>query len=148
MLRAAAVGGVAVVLATAGCSDGDRLSRVEFRTRANTICAKYYAKIKRALRSVSGDAQTRATAIRTAVAYSKKGTRELDALEPPQVYDSKYEEFSRLNHEGNTEAAKLAAAVRANDEDAWAATLTKLDSLGRRADRLAAQMGLGKCVSG
>jgi hypothetical protein len=147
LTRWAAVAVAAAVVAASGCGGGERLSKPEFRTRANAICTKYYAKIKRTLANLSGDAQSRATAIRKAVAYSRKGTEELDALEPPQVFDAKYKEFSRLNHEGNREADKLADAVRANDEDTWAATLTKLDALGRRADRLASRMGLRACVS-
>jgi hypothetical protein len=146
MKTAAVLIGFALLLSACG-GGGGRLSKADFHAKANAICAKYNAKIKGALANVSSDPQSLARGMDRALGYIKKGTKELDALKPPQAYDAKYEELSRINHDEISTGQKLAEAARANDKAAIQSAIAQLESQGKDSDRLATEMGLDSCAS-
>ena len=138
---------VVALLTLSACGGGGRLSKADFRTKANAICSKYNARIKRALANVSNDPQSLASAVDRALGYIKKATQELDDLDPPKAYDAKYEELSRLNHDEISTGQKLADAARANDKAAIQSAIAQLESQGKDSDRLATELGLDSCAS-
>jgi predicted Zn-dependent protease len=139
---------IASVLALSACGGGGgRLSKADFQAKANAICSKYNAKIKRALANVSSDPHSLASAMDRALGYIKKGTKELDDLDPPKAYEAKYQELSRINHEEISTGQKLATAARASDKAAIQSAIAQLESQGKKSDRLATEMGLDSCAS-
>jgi hypothetical protein len=139
---------IAALLALSACGGGGRLSKGEFRAKANAICSKYNAKIKGALANVSTDPHSLATAMDRALGYVKTGTKELDDLDPPKAYNAKYRELSRINHDEIATGQRLADAARTNDKAAIQSAIAQLESQGKDADRLATEMGLDSCASG
>jgi hypothetical protein len=138
---------IAALLALSACGGGGRLSKAEFRAKANAICSKYNAKIKGALANVSNDPRSLAAGMDRALGYIKKGTKELDDLDPPKAYDAKYRELSRINHDEIATGQKLADAARANDQAAIQSAIAQLESQGKDSDRLATEMRVDSCAS-
>jgi predicted Zn-dependent protease len=139
------VGLAPIVLVTAGCGSG-RLSVVDFDAKASAICAKYNAKVRSAYTNVPPDPVSLTRAIRKAIAYTKKGAEELDAVNPPKMYDSQFKEFVRITYDEVAAGKELAKAAETRNQAQLAAARTKLVLQGRNADRLARGMGLNACA--
>ena len=140
---AAALAPLAVV--AAGCGGG-RLSVVDFDAKADAICAKYNAKVRSAYTNVPPDPVSLRRAIHKAIAYTKKGADELDALNPPKMYDAQFKEFVRITYDEVKAGKELAKAAQTRNQALLVAARTKLVLQGRNADRLAREMGLNACA--
>jgi hypothetical protein len=141
---AAALAPLAVV--AAGCGGGGRLSVVDFDAKADAICAKYNAKVRSAYTNVPPDPVSLRRAIHKAIAYTKKGADELDALNPPKMYDAQFKEFVRITYDEVNAGKELAKAAQTRNQALLVAARTKLVLQGRNADRLAREMGLNACA--
>jgi ribosomal protein S20 len=130
---------------TAGCGGG-RLSIVDFDAKANTICAKYNAKVRAVYTNVPPDPVSLSRAIRKAIVYTKKGADELDALKPPKTYESQFKEFVRITYDEVKAGKELAKAAETRNQAQLSAARTKLVLQGRNADRLARELGLNACA--
>jgi hypothetical protein len=135
----------------AGCGGGsDRLTKAEFVTRADAICAKYERRVRAAMRGVpAGDSAQLATAIERVLPVIREGNDELRALSPPENLQSRYDRWMQLA-DGEVDAAqKLNDALRDNDQPGVQTAFRQLQQRDADQDRLAReQLGLTGCASG
>ena len=142
----------ALALLAAGCGGGgsDRLSKSEFITRADAICAKYEQRVRSAMKGIpAGSATQLAGAIERVLPVIHTGNDELRALVPPENLQDRFDHWMQIS-DGEVDAAKkLHDALRRNDQPAVQAAFTQLQQKDAAQDRLArAELGLKGCASG
>jgi hypothetical protein len=134
----------------AGCGGSDRLTKSEFVTRADAICAKYEQRVRAAMRGVpAGDSAQLASAIERVLPVIRKGNDELRALSPPENLQGRYDRWMQIA-DGEVDAAKkLHDALRGNDQPGVQTAFQELQQRDADQDRLAReQLGLTGCASG
>ena len=135
----------ALVAAACGGDGGDRLSREELVSEADTICAEYEGELDRLAAPESIEDFQRL--VQDARPIVEGGIEELRALEPPEELEEQYEEWISRNEENLDAIDELEAAVTERDEQRVQEVIQELDRNEREADELAADIGLDDCAS-
>jgi hypothetical protein len=151
-MRAAAgvllVAGLALV-ATA-CGGSDRLTKSEFMSQADAVCAKYEQKIRSAMRGIpAGNEAQLAGAIERVLPVIRTGNGELRDLKPPENLQDRYDRWMQIGDDEVTAAQKLHDALRDGDRQGVQSAFADLQKADARQDQLAReQLGLNGCASG
>jgi len=141
----------ALGLVAAGCgSKSNRLSKAEFVSRANAICAKYEKRVQSRMAGVpAGDQKQLANSIGTVIPVIRKGNDELRSLKPPGSLQSRFDSWMGLADAEVGAAQKLQDALEKNDIQAIQAAFKELQAKDAAQDRIARQdLGLTGCASG
>jgi hypothetical protein len=151
-MRAAAgvllVAGLAVV--AAACGGSDRLSKSEFISQADSICAKYEQKIRSAMQGIpAGNEAQLADAIERVLPVIRTGNDELRDLKPPENLQDRYDRWMQIGDDEVTAARKLHDALREGDRQGVQSAFADLQKADAQQDRLAREeLGLTGCASG
>jgi hypothetical protein len=146
LLAVAAVG-----LVAGGCgSDGQRLTKDEFVSDANAICAKWEKRVQSQMSGVpTGDEKQLASSIDKALPVIRKGNDELRSLTPPESLQGRFERWMEIADAEVDAARKLRDALRDNNRSAIQAAFIELQKKDVAQHRLARQeLGLTGCASG
>jgi hypothetical protein len=126
-----------------GDDGGERLSKTEFVSRADTICTKYEAKLD-ALGQPMNAKELRSFADK-ALPIAKDGREELGELTPPEALEATYDAWL----EQGDEAIEIVERLRDAAEDGDQAEIQKIAQDAERADaeanRLASELGFEQC---
>jgi hypothetical protein len=142
----AALVGVLVLLVTAcGGGGGARLSKQEFQSQANAICAKYEKQL-RALGSPSSIEEV-PDLVDQALEILNKEVDEVAALNPPEELQSDFDKMLAASDKTKAAADDLSAAARAGDQAAMQKALEEGNGASEEADTLATNLGLTECNS-
>lgn len=143
---------VAALALVAGCGNGNdkRLSKVDFVTQANAICAKYEKRVQSRMAGVpAGDQKQLASSIKNVLPLIRKGNDELRSLKPPGSLQSRFDSWMGLADAEVGAAQKLQDALDKNDIQAIQAAFKELQAKDAAQDRIASQdLGLTGCASG
>jgi DNA-binding NtrC family response regulator len=138
--------GLLALAAVAGCGGGDggdRLSRAEFVSRADTICREYEARLD-ALGQPTNVDQLESFADR-ALPIAKDGREELGELAPPEDLEDTYDAWLEQGDEAIEIVERLRDAAADGDE----AEIQRIAQEAERADaesnRLARELGFKQC---
>ncbi|HEX3268727.1 MAG TPA: hypothetical protein VHQ98_12155 [Gaiellaceae bacterium] len=135
----------------AACGGGsDRLTKSEFVTRADAICAKYEQRVRAEMRGVpAGNSAELASAIERVLPVIRKGNDELRVLSPPESLQDRYDRWIQIADAEVDAAKKLHDALRDNDQPGVQTAFKQLQQRDADQDRLAReQLGLTGCASG
>ncbi|HKO74036.1 MAG TPA: hypothetical protein VJU01_01865 [Gaiellaceae bacterium] len=145
-VSAAALVGVFMLLAT-GCGGGGeaRLSKQEFQTQANAICAKYDKQLK-AIGSPTSIEEIPGLVDQALVILDKE-IDEVSALKPPEELQSDFDKMLAATDRTKAAAADLSEAAKAGDQAAVQKALEEGNAASNDADELAANLGLADCNS-
>lgn len=145
---ALAVAGLALV--ATGCGGGNRLTKSEFVSRADAICAKYEQKIRKAMNGVpAGNEAQLATAIEKVLPVIRTGNDELRDLDPPKSLQDRYDRWLRIGDAEVGAAKRLHDALRDSDRQGVQSAFAELQQRDAQQDRLAREeLGLNGCATG
>ena len=138
--------GLLVLLATACGGGGDaHLSKDEFQTQANAICAKYEEQLK----AIGPPASIEAIpdVVDQALAILNKEIDEIGALNPPEELQSNFDKLLAATERTKAAADDLATAAKAGDQAAVQQALDDGNAASKEADDLACDLGLDECVN-
>lgn len=138
--------GLLVLLATACGGGGDaHLSKDEFQTQANAICAKYEKQLK----AIGPPASIEAIpdVVDQALAILNKEIDEIGALNPPEELQSNFDKLLAATERTKAAADDLATAAKAGDQAAVQQALDDGNAASKEADDLAGDLGLDECVN-
>ena len=139
----AALVGALVLLAT-GCGGGsDRLSKEDFQTQANAICAKYQKQVR-----VLGSPTTLDEVpdfVDKALEILNKEIDEISALNPPEELQSQFDAMLAASDKTKQAADDLSAAAKASDQAAVQKALQEGNAASAQADKFARQLSLDSC---
>jgi DNA-binding NtrC family response regulator len=143
----AALMGVLVLLVTAcgGGGSGSRLSKEEFQSQANAICAKYQEQLK-AIGSPSSIDEL-PNFVDQALAILNKEVDEMSALNPPEELQGDFDKMIAASDKTKAAANDLSAAAKDGDQVAVQKALQEGNAASKEADTLAANLGLNDCNS-
>jgi hypothetical protein len=142
---------VALVFVASGCgSKGNRLTKTEFVSRANAVCAKYEKRVQSQMSSIpAGDEKQLANSIQKVLPVIRKGNDELRSLKPPESLQSRFDRWMRIADAEVGAAQKLQDALDKNNREAIQAAFNELQTKDAAQDRIARQdLGLTGCASG
>lgn len=139
-----AAAGTGLVLA-AGCG-GDDGDAEEFRAEANAICADYEARIA-AVPPPLEDVDEWAAVAGDIADMLEAGVNELDGLDPPGDLGERYDEWIALKRESLEATRDLQDAGAADDQALVDEALARIGETERRADEIAADLGLDDCAT-
>jgi len=145
----AALVGILLLLATAcggGDGGGERLSKEEFQTQANAICAKYDEQLKAIGSPTSIDEIP--DLVDQALEILNKEIDEVSALNPPEELQSDFDAMIAATDRTKAAAADLSEAAKAGDQAAVQKALEEGNAASKEADDLAANLGLQDCNTG
>jgi hypothetical protein len=92
-----AVAAFALVAGGCGGGGGKRLSKAEFVSRADAICAKYEKRVQNRMAGVpAGDQKQLASSIKNVLPLIRKGNDELRSLKPPGSLQSRFDSWMGL----------------------------------------------------
>jgi hypothetical protein len=143
----AALAGILVLLATAcGGGGGARLSKEEFQTQANAICAKYQKQIN----EIGGPSSIEEIPdlVAQILPILNKEIDEVAALNPPEELQGDFDKMLAATDRTKAAAADLSEAAKAGDQAAVQKALEEGNTASKEADDLAANLGLDDCNSG
>jgi hypothetical protein len=145
-----AVAAFALVAGGCGGGGGKRLSKAEFVSRADAICAKYEKRVQSRMAGVpAGDQKQLASSIKNVLPLIRKGNDELRSLKPPGSLQSRFDSWMVLADAEVGAAQKLQEALDKNDIQAIQAAFKELQTKDAAQDRIARQdLGLTGCASG
>jgi thiamine pyrophosphate-dependent acetolactate synthase large subunit-like protein len=133
-----------VLLVTAcGGGSGARLSKEEFQSQANGICAKYEEQLK-ALSSPTSLEEI-PDFVDQAVAILSKEVEEVSALNPPEDLQSDFDKMIAASDRTKAAASDLSDAAKAGDQAAVQKALADGKAATGEADELATNLGLDSC---
>jgi hypothetical protein len=143
----AALAGVLVLLA-AGCGGGGggRLSKDDFQSQANAICAKYQKQIDAIGAPSSLDEIP--DLISQILPILNKEIDEISALDPPEELQSDFDKMLAATDRTKAAADDLSEAAKAGDQAAVQKALEEGNAASKEADDLAANLGLQDCNTG
>jgi hypothetical protein len=149
-VRVPAVAVLATTVVVAGCGGSDRLTKSEFMSQADAICAKYERKIRSAMQGIpAGNEEQLASAIERVLPVIRTGNDELRDLKPPENLQDRYDRWMQIGDEEVTAAQKLHNALRDGDRQGVQSAFADLQRSDARQDRLAREeLGLTGCASG
>jgi hypothetical protein len=143
---------LALALVAGGCGSGNprRLSKGEFVTRADAICAKYEKRVQSRMASVPpGDQKQLASSIEKVLPVIRKGNDELRSLKPPESLQARFDRWMGIADAEVSAAQNLQDALDKNDQAAIQAAFQELQTKDAAQDRIARQdLGLTGCASG
>jgi hypothetical protein len=140
----AALVGVLALLA-AGCGGGgeEPLSKAEFQSQANAICAKYEKQLN-ALGAPSSIDEI-PDLVQQALVILNKEIDEIAALNPPDELQSDFDKLIAASNKTKAAANDLSAAAKSGDQAAVQQALEDGNAASDEADQLATGLGLGEC---
>ena len=142
----AALVGVFVLLA-AGCGGGSsaRLSKTEFQSQANAICAKYQKQLNQLQTPTNLDEIP--DLVEQALEILNKEIDEISALNPPQELQSQFDAMIAASNDTKAAADDLSAAAKSNDQAAVQKALDEGNQASTKADEIASDLGLTDCTA-
>jgi hypothetical protein len=146
-----AVAALALVAGGCGSNSGSkRLSKAEFVSRADAICAKYEKRVQSRMAGVPpGDQKQLASSIEKVLPVIRKGNDELRSLKPPESLQARFDRWMGIADAEVTAAQKLQDALNKNDLGTIQAAFQELQTKDATQDRIARQdLGLTGCASG
>jgi hypothetical protein len=140
----AALVGVLALLA-AGCGGGgeEPLSKADFQSQANAICAKYEKQLN-ALGTPSSIDEI-PDLVQQALVILNKEIDEIAALNPPDELQSDFDKMIAASNKTKAAANDLSAAAKSGDQAAVQKALEDGNAASDEADQLATGLGLGEC---
>jgi len=143
----AALVGVLVLLATA-CGGGSdtRLSKAEFQSQANAICAKYQKQLNAIDEPTSLDEIP--DLVDQALVILNKEIDEVAALNPPEELQGDFDKMIAASNKTKAAADDLSAAAKSGDQAAVQKALEEGNAASNEADQLAGNLGLSECNAG
>jgi hypothetical protein len=141
---AASVGVLVVLASGCGGGGGDRLSKEDFQTQANAICAKYQKQLN-ALGSPTTLDEIPGL-VDQALAILNKEIDEISALKPPEELQSQFDQVLQASNDTKKAAADLSTAAKAGDQAAVQKALQEGNAASAQADKFAGQLGLDSCT--
>jgi hypothetical protein len=134
-------------LSAAGCGggggSGEALSKGEFQSQANAICAKYQKQLDALQEPQSLDQIP--DLVDQALAIIDQEIEEISRLNPPDEFQG---DFNRMIEQaGKTKQAAndLSSAAKANDQAAVQKALDEGNAASDEADKIAGDLGLDSC---
>jgi len=143
---AALLVGALVLLFAAACGGGGgdtRLSREEFESQANAICAKYQKQLNAVGAPSSVDEIP--DFVEQALAILNKEIAEIGALNPPTDMQTDFDAMIEASNNTKDAADDLSAAAKAGDQAAVQKALDEGNAASKKADQIATQLGLSEC---
>ena len=141
----AALVGVLVLLAGCGGGGGDtRLSREEFESQGNAICAKYQKQLQAVGNPSSIDEIP--DLVDQAVAILNREIAEIAALKPPADMQTEFDALIDASNNTKDAAADLSQAAKDGDRAAVQKALDEGKAASEKADQIATQLGLDSCT--
>jgi hypothetical protein len=137
------LGGLALLAAGCGGGGEEPLSKAEFQSQANAICAKYEKQLK-ALGTPSSIEEI-PDLVEQALAVLNKEIDEIAALNPPEDLQSDFDKMIAASNETKAAADDLSAAAKSGDQAAVQQALEDGNAASKEADQLAAGLGLSEC---
>jgi len=140
----AALVGVFVLLA-AGCGGGSsvRLSKTEFQSQANAICAKYQKQLNALGSPTSLDEIP--DLVDKALAILNKEIDEIADLNPPEEFQDQFDSMLAASDKTKQAADDLSSAAKAGDQAAVQKALEEGNAASSQADQIAGELGLNSC---
>jgi hypothetical protein len=142
----AALVGLLFLLA-AGCGGGggggDRLSKEEFQSQANAICAKYQEQIKAVGNPTS--LEEIPDLVDKILVILNKELDEVSALNPPEELQGRFDAMLAAADDTKQAADDLSAAAQSGDAAAVQDALEAGNAASDKADQLAVGLGLDSC---
>lgn len=140
---------VTALLVLAGCGGGGgggkRLSRQEFDSKGNAICAKYNEKQKSVARPKS--INDLGPALRKLLPLARQQLSELKKLNPPQADDAAWKKLlARAQEENDLVEKRLLPASDKKDIVKIQQLLNDLQTLDQQNNADAQKIGLGTCA--
>jgi hypothetical protein len=137
---------VALVALAAGCGGGgsDRLSRQEFAKRADALCTKYAADLKK-LGQPSSFAEL-ATFTDKAVPLAQKLIDDTKKLKPPKDEQATVDRWNAQNQKVVDAIKALGDAARKSDQKAARQALQLGDAANTESNTLGKQLGMTACT--
>jgi hypothetical protein len=135
----------ALALLAAGCGGGgeEPLSKAEFQSQANAICAKYEKQLN-ALGTPSSIDEI-PDLVQQALVILNKEIDEIAALNPPDELQSDFDKMIAASNKTKAAANDLSAAAKSGDQAAVQKALEDGNAASDEADQLATGLGLGEC---
>jgi hypothetical protein len=135
----------ALALLAAGCGGGgeEPLSKAEFQSQANAICAKYEKQLN-ALGTPSSIDEI-PDLVQQALVILNKEIDEIAALNPPDELQSDFDKMITASNKTKAAANDLSAAAKSGDQAAVQKALEDGNAASDEADQLATGLGLGEC---
>jgi len=140
----AALVGVLVLLAGCGGGGDTRLSREEFESQGNAICAKYQKQLQAVGNPSSIDEIP--DLVDQAVAILNKEIAEIAALNPPADMQTEFDALIDASNNTKDAAADLSQAAKDGDRAAVQKALDEGKAASEKADQIATQLGLDSCT--
>jgi len=137
--------GVLVLLA-AGCGGGGsdtRLSRKEFESQANAICAKYQKQLDAI--GTPSSVEEIPDLVEQALAILNKEVAEIAALSPPADMQTEFDAMIEASNNTKAAANDLSQAAKDGDQAAVQKALDEGNAASKKADQIATQLGLDSC---
>jgi hypothetical protein len=137
--------GVLVLLA-AGCGGGGsdtRLSREEFESQANAICAKYQKQLHAI--GTPSSVEEIPDLVEQALAILNKEVAEIAALNPPADMQTEFDAMIEASNNTKAAANDLSQAAKDGDQAAVQKALDEGNAASKKADQIATQLGLDSC---
>jgi len=135
--------GVLCLLA-AGCGGGEEpLSKADFQSQANAICAKYQKQLN-ALGTPSSIDEI-PDLVQQALVILNKEIDEIAALNPPDELQSDFDKMIAASNKTKAAANDLSAAAKSGDQAAVQKALEDGNAASDEADQLATGLGLSGC---
>jgi hypothetical protein len=137
-----------LVLVAGGCGGGSsRLSKSDFRSKADAICRKYEGQIAKATANVGSGASQIADTIDKALPLIRKGQGELRDLNAPEDLAAKYKQWLDQGDDQVSEAENLRDAARSNDAKAFRSALARLQRIEKSQDEIGRDdLGFDDCA--
>jgi hypothetical protein len=143
-VAATAIAATAVVAsACGGGNGGGELSADEFRRQADAICAEFEAKLDAVEPPASADDIERF--VNEAVPIIEDGTRELNALDPPEEFEDEWTRVVEINEENLETIRDVQAAYEDGNLEEAQRLIQEAGGNEEEADRLAREIGLTEC---
>jgi hypothetical protein len=140
----AALVGVLALLA-AGCGGGgeEPLSKAEFQSQANAICAKYEKQLN-ALGTPSSIDEI-PDLVQQALVILNKEIDEIAALNPPADLQTEFDALIEASNNTKAAADDLSQAAKDGNQAAVQKALDEGNAASDKADQIATELGLDSC---
>jgi hypothetical protein len=135
-----------LVLLTTGCGGGGsdaRLTREEFESQANAICAKYEKQLD-AL-GTPASIEEIPDLVDQALAILNKEIDEIAALNPPADMQTEFDALIEASNNTKAAADDLSQAAKDGDQAAVQKALDEGSAASDKADQIATELGLDSC---
>jgi flagellar hook-basal body complex protein FliE len=139
----AALVGILVLLATGCGGGGARLSKEDFQSQANAICAKYQKQLDALPTPTSLDEIP--DLVDQALGILNKEIDEIAALNPPEEFQDQFDAMLAESDKTKQAADDLSAAAKSGDQGAVQKALDAGNAASNKADQIATDLGLDSC---